>query len=199
MGNNLGCAQQARELPDRGEWAQAQRRCGSGESHEVAGDREPFRDAIGRFATGVTVVSTAVGDDWYGMTVSAVASLCLDPPMLVVCLNQNAQTHRRVLEAGAFGVSVLREQDTRIAARFAGRQSGKFDDLAVDVGATGCPVLRHAVAQFDCRVWRSVTGGTHRVFLAEVLSSHATRDAPLAYFRGTYGAFQPHAPGAGDS
>lgn len=152
---------------------------------------ETFRDAIGHFASGVTVITAAHDGRRFGSTASAVSSLSLEPPMLLVCLNRQSATGRAVGEAGHFAVNVLAQDQGALARRFASRAEDKFADVEVTAGERGVPLLADALAQYECRVVENVSGGTHSVFLAEV-DGVRTREgeAPLAYFRGEFGRLE---------
>lgn len=160
-------------------------------AHAAQLSPEAFRDAIGHFASGVTVITAAHGGRRFGSTASAVSSLSLEPPMLLVCLNRQSATGRAVAEAGHFAVNVLAQDQGELARRFASRADDKFAGLEVTADERGVPLLADALAHYECRVAEHVTGGTHSVFLAEV---HAVRtregEAPLAYFRGEFGRLE---------
>lgn len=156
-------------------------------------DPAVFRHVIGHFASGVTVITAAEGGRRYGMTASAVTSLSLEPPMLLVCLNHRTRTQRAVSRTGLFAVNILGEEHGLVAERFALPSDGdgdKFAGLSVSSGRLGAPLLPGALARLECRVTRSVTGGSHRVFLAEVVHADAFDGAPLTYYRGRFGRFQ---------
>ena len=148
---------------------------------------EQFRDVIGCFASGVTVITTATAHGWGGATASSVASLSLEPPMLIVCINAKAATAAAISQAGAFAVNILAEDQDQIALRFARREPEKFRGIACRTGCYGEPLLDGALAQLECRVLQSVTGGTHIVFLSRVEHARAREGRPLAYFRGRFG------------
>lgn len=148
---------------------------------------ETFRDVIGRFATGVTVITAIDGSQWYGTTASAVSSLSLEPPMLLVCMNQQSTTGEAISRVGAFAVNILDESQDQLARRFARKDPDKFEGVPVTAGRSGQPLLDGALAHVECRVTEQVTGGTHVVFLAEVDRAAGRAGAPLAYFRGEFG------------
>jgi flavin reductase (DIM6/NTAB) family NADH-FMN oxidoreductase RutF len=153
-------------------------------------DPDVFRDVIGRFATGVAVITAQGAGVDYGMTASAVASLSMEPPMLLVCLNRASVTHGVIERAGAFGVNVLRVDQGEVARRFAGTdRAGKFAGLGVHHGPLDTPLLDDALARIECAVAETVTGGTHTVFLGTVRHAEAADGEPLAYFRGRFGRF----------
>lgn len=148
---------------------------------------EEYRDVIGRFATGVTVITAIEHGRWYGATASAVSSLSLEPPMLLVCLNCESTTGAAVTRAGSFAVNILAESQDQLAQRFASRHPDKFEGVSIAQGERGHPLLEDALAHLECRVTEQVMGGTHTVFLAEVDRAFGRAGAPLAYFRGQFG------------
>jgi flavin reductase (DIM6/NTAB) family NADH-FMN oxidoreductase RutF/DNA-binding GntR family transcriptional regulator len=154
-------------------------------------DAAAFRRVIGSFMSGVVVITAADGDVPHGMTVSAVSSLSMDPPMLLACLNTASRTQEVVARTGVFAVNILAHDQGELAARFA--RSGlpdKFDGVGYARGRTGVPLLDGALAVVECKVAEVVTGGTHRVFLGRVLHAEATEGSPLAYFRGRFGKLE---------
>ena len=146
-----------------------------------------FRDVIGRFASGVTVITTSADDGDHGTTASAVSSLSMDPPMLLVCLNRTSDTRTAVLSSGVFGVNILAEDQAPVAAGFARKGTDKFAGIRVVRGRTGIPLVENALAHLECEVHETVTGGTHTVFLARVPDASGTDASPLTYFRGRFG------------
>jgi 4-nitrophenol 2-monooxygenase / 4-nitrocatechol 4-monooxygenase, reductase component len=151
---------------------------------------EVFRDVIGRFASGVTVITTTAGDGDHGTTASAVSSLSMDPPMLLICLNRTSDTRTAILESGLFGVNILAEDQGSIASAFARKGKDKFAGIGVVRGGTGIPLVRNALAHLECEVDETVTGGTHTVFLARIREASGTDAAPLTYFRGRFGRLE---------
>jgi flavin reductase (DIM6/NTAB) family NADH-FMN oxidoreductase RutF/DNA-binding FadR family transcriptional regulator len=152
-------------------------------------DSNEFRDIIGRFASGVTVITVDHDDQSYGTTASAVCSLSLEPPMLLVCLNKASSTGQAIAAARHFAVNILGEGQADAAMRFAGK-GDKFAGQRVVRGVAGQPLLGDALANLECRVVEEVTGGTHTVFLGEVEYATGRHGAPLAYFRGQFGRLE---------
>jgi flavin reductase (DIM6/NTAB) family NADH-FMN oxidoreductase RutF len=148
---------------------------------------QTFRDVIGRFATGVTVVTTHHDGHDHGMTASAVSSLSLEPPMLLVCINVASPTGDAVHRSRMFTINVLAESQATLAQRFAERHDDKFDGVATARGTLGALTLNGALAHIECRVVEDVAAGTHRIFIGEVARAIGREGAPLAYFRGEYG------------
>lgn len=152
-------------------------------------DRDVFRNVIGHFASGVTVITTRKDGTDFGMTASAVSSLSMDPPMLLVCINKRNPTQQAISASRAFAVNILSEAQAELAERFGRPSDDKFAGLERVYGRYGAPVLDEGLAYLECRVVEDVTGGTHTVFLAEVLDAIAREGSPLTYFRGTFGRF----------
>ena len=152
-------------------------------------DQQVFRDVIGRFTSGVTVITTAVDGTRFGTTASAFSSLSMEPPMVLVCLNKTSETQAAVLKAGAFVVNILAEGQQDLAYRFA-RKGDKFGDLDHAVGRHGVPVLHGTLAHLECEVGETVTGGTHTVFLAHVAVAAGHDGTPLTYYRGRFGRLE---------
>ncbi len=153
-------------------------------------DQTVFRDVIGRFASGVTVVTTRAGERDFGTTASAVSSLSMEPPMLLVCLNRTSETRQAVTEAAVFAVNILGERQADVAYAFAKKSPDKFKDMDIVRGGGGVPLIPGALAHIECRVAETATGGTHTVFLGEVIGAQAGDGAPLTYYRGRFGRFQ---------
>ena len=157
------------------------------ESHT---SKETFRHVIGHFASGVTVLTTRDGDEDFGATASAVSSLSLEPPMLLVCLNTRGSTQQAIHASRVFGVNILDEDQGIVAERFASPHGQKFEGLNVERGEGGVPLLADSLAYCECRVGEDVLAGTHRVFLANVTRAVAREGSPLTYFRGKFGRFE---------
>jgi flavin reductase (DIM6/NTAB) family NADH-FMN oxidoreductase RutF len=147
---------------------------------------EDFRDLVGRFATGLTVVTTHDDERDFGTTAQAMTSVSLDPPTLLICMSQTSETGQAISRCGHFAVNVLAEDQGPMALHF-GRKGSSFDGHPTTPGVLGDPLLLDVLATFQCRVTESVVAGTHHVFIAEVLEGSGGHAAPLAYFRGKLG------------
>ena len=148
-----------------------------------------FRQVIGHFASGVTIITTRERSTNYGLTASAVTSLTLEPPMLLVCINKNTGTQAAISRTRVFAVNILDEGQAGLAYKFAKPQSDKFQGVEFSYGIFGEPLLSGTLAQIECRVVADVEAGTHRVFLAEVEHAKTYVGSPLTYFRGKFGRF----------
>lgn len=162
------------------------------ESPPAAGsvDAPSFRHVVGHLASGVTVITTQTDQAMFGMTVSSVTSLSLDPPMMLACLNKAVPTAGAVSNAAGYVVNVLGQGSEHLAAQFAAPSPDKFVGVAVHRGALGLPVLSDALAHIECRVVEEVVGGTHTIFLGAVEHAGAHDGRPLTYFRGGFGRFE---------
>ncbi|CRK84978.1 flavin reductase domain-containing protein [Neobacillus massiliamazoniensis] len=153
-------------------------------------EKEMFRNVIGHFASGVSIITVTNNGVDFGLTASAVSSLSLEPPMLLVCVNQSAGTCHAISAVKTFTVNILKEEQKDLALKFARSNTDKFDGVPFSRGELGNPLLKNTLAQIECQVVEEVTGGTHSVFLAEVLKAHASEGNPLVYYRGKFGQFK---------
>lgn len=156
-------------------------------------DPSEFRRILGHWGTGVAVVATRRPDSHpCGLTVNAFASVSLEPPLVLVCVEHGADTHDCIEATGAFTVNVLGGEQERLARRFAALDlTDKFEGVAYHVERTGAPVLDDALAWLDCRVHSAQVAGDHTVFVGDVVGGDARDGAPLLYYRGGYGRFEP--------
>ena len=154
-------------------------------------DTADFRDAMARFASGVTVVTTRdKGGSAVGFTASAFSSLSLDPPLLLVCLQKDADCYAAFMEAEQFGVSILAEGQSLIAIRFATKAIDKWEGTPSERGSvTGIPVIEGAATRLECRLHSRSDGGDHTILIGEVLSADANGNEPLLHFNRSYGRF----------
>jgi len=159
---------------------------------QTTADVDLFRRAMGRFATGVTVLTTRAGDQDHAMTASALTSVSLEPLLVLVCVEREARFHDAVVEAGIWGVSVLSSQDRPAADWLATRGRplhGQLDRIAHHFGTqTGVALLDGALSSFECRTVAVHPGGDHSIVVGEVVSvTSATHPGDaLLYYRGRY-------------
>lgn len=157
-------------------------------------DPAEFRLALGRFATGITVVTTCVDGEDHAMTANAFTSVSLEPPVVLMCVEKVARFHDAVLEAGVWGVSVLAAEGAELSRWFAlrGRPlAGQFEGVDVVRGpATGVPLLGAALSTVECRTRSVHDGGDHLVVLGDALcvAVPAPQGRPLVYWSGGYHA-----------
>ncbi len=152
--------------------------------------KDEFRGAMGRFATGVTVITTRLGNDLHGMTANAVTALSLEPLMVLVCVDKAADTHDILLQAGVFAVNILSEDQAEISDRFAKKEfdgAHGLDGLPHHLAGSGAPIIDGALAYLDCRTITEHHGGDHTIFIGEVMEAwEAAEGDPLLFYRGKY-------------
>ena len=148
-----------------------------------------FRTVMGHFATGVAVVTVDAPGGPQGMTANAVASLSLDPVLVLVCFDNGARTLPEVRRTGRFGVNVLAAGQEHLARRFASKDDAKFAEVAHSVH-DGIPVLDGALAWVGCALERLVPGGDHTIGIGAVHAAELGPPGtePLVWFRGGYGS-----------
>ncbi|MGD2067104.1 MAG: flavin reductase family protein [Gemmatimonadota bacterium] len=151
-------------------------------------EQNHFRHVMGHFTTGVTVV-TSRGPDGSpcGLTANSLASVSLDPALVLVCLDRSSVTRNCILDSGSFSVCVLRAGTETLAERFAsGDRETRFDDLSVSQGVSGSPILDDALAWIDCAVEAVHEGGDHSIVVGRVMACDAREGSPLVFFRGDF-------------
>jgi len=148
---------------------------------------DQFRQVMGNFATGITVVTTRTANGMpYGLTVNSFTSVSLDPVLVLVCLDNRLSGLQAFRDSKHFGVSILGEHQEDLSRLHAKKDSDRPESIYFS-GALGIPLLRSSLAVLECETVKVYEGGDHQIFLgevkhAEVLQSHA----PLMYFRGKY-------------
>lgn len=158
-------------------------------STPAAPSTDRFRGVMGRFATGVTVVTAHHEGRDAGMTVNAFLSVTLEPPTVLVSLSTGADTTPLVEASGRFAVSVLGAASSSLSPRFASRAGAKekFEGVPFHRGVTGAPLLDGALATLECEVVERHPFATHVLFLGRVLAVHEGVDAlPLVFWKGGY-------------
>jgi len=151
-------------------------------------DPRSFRQALGCFATGITVV-TSVGLDgeYLGFTANSFNSVSLDPPLVLFSLDRGAYSLKAFEAAGVFAINILREDQEAVSIAFARALSNKWEGVRTEIWQTGSPILIDALASFDCETTSMHDGGDHVIFVGRVLRLRAGVDGrPLLYFRGAY-------------
>lgn len=151
-------------------------------------DSDTFRSVLGRFASGVTIVTVVddAGRD-HGMTVNAFCSVSLVPPLVLVCIEQSASTHDPLLAASHFAVNVLAADQEPISRRFSGDdERRRFDGLGYARGLTGAAILDDVLAYLECRRVAQHPAGDHTIVVGEVQTAVALPERPLLYYRGGY-------------
>lgn len=142
------------------------------------------------FPTGVTVVTSMREGEPRGVTVSAFASVSLDPPLVLICINREARSYLYISSSRVFCVNILAGDQRDLAERFAGKlREHQFDGVEYDVDVTGAAVLRGTVAHLDCQVEEEHHAGSHSIFIGRVLSAKSRAGSPLGYYNGDFHDF----------
>lgn len=149
--------------------------------------KDEFRQALGRFASGVTVVTTRAADGHlHGLTVSAFCSVSLDPPLILVCIQKTTGSYHAFQESKAFVVNVLSDLQKDISNHFASHLEDKFQSVDYEAGIENIPVLKECLVNLECRLANSYDGGDHTIFVGEIQKAHIGDGNPLTYFHGSY-------------
>lgn len=146
-----------------------------------------FRNALSRFASGVTVViSKDAAGDLHGITVSAFSSVSLEPPFVLVCIEKTTGSHASLSETDHFSVNLLSSEQKHLSERFASWSGDKFDGLELTEGDNGLPLLSGCLANIECTKSHVIEAGDHSIFVGEVTNTHVADGDPLLYFRSDY-------------
>ena len=147
-----------------------------------------YRDALGCYPTGVTVV-TAVGPrrEVIGITANSFSSVSLDPPLVLFSLNRRAHSLPAFLSTQHFAVNVLSAEQEALSNQFAKALGEKWQGVEYITWDSGCPILKGALASFECKIRHTYDGGDHVILVGEVLKIIAVPEGePLLYLRGKY-------------
>ncbi len=154
----------------------------------VQAGQASYRAAMRAFATGVAIIACGRGDNRAGCVATAVASLSLDPPSLIVNLQRDGSTYRRLRESDAFSVNFLRPEQETLAQRFAGGAPAaeRFAGGAWTEAETGAPALADALASLDCRIEEILERYTHAIVIGRVAAARSAEGPALLHFRGAF-------------
>ena len=150
---------------------------------------DQFKNALQLWASGVTVVTTnSEKQGVQGMTVTAFSSVSVNPPQILVCINNNADTGEGINESNCFAVNILSAEQESLSNQFAGgsSQQERFENTNWKKGSTGAPILNDTLMSLDCTVVNKVLVGTHWVIIGEVQECFCRSGEPLLYYRGGY-------------
>lgn len=150
-----------------------------------------FREALSRFASGVTVVTTKDREGrLHGITVSAFCSVSLEPPLILICIERTTGSHLALERSDAFVVHILGSEQLELSERFASPDPAKFDGLALAPGIDDIPLLSGCLVTMECRIAYSYPGGDHTIFVGTVERATVEDGEPLVYFCGGYRGIQ---------
>ncbi len=148
-----------------------------------------FRELLGHFATGVTVLTlTNPEGQPLGMTANSLSSVSLSPPLISVCVDREAEMHPVILQASEFVVNVLASDQEALARRFSDKHEDRFDGVGYRLSAAGMVLLDGALAHLVCSRKATYPGGDHTIVLGRVVGGTTHEGRPLLYYRGGYAA-----------
>lgn len=145
-----------------------------------------FREALKKFASGVTVITTAFEGEKHGLTASSFASVSLDPPLVLVVLNTESRTHQLLNRSKVFGVNILGEDRQDLATAFAEKGEKPFGSVPHREGEAGVPIFDEAIAWLECRLEAVFPGGTHEIVVGRVEACGGDGGGPLIYYERAY-------------
>jgi flavin reductase (DIM6/NTAB) family NADH-FMN oxidoreductase RutF len=156
-------------------------------------DTRAFRTALGSFPTGVAVITTRASVEHHlGITVNSFASVSLDPPLVLWCMDKKSDRHHVFTKARSYTVSILGTEHQEVSSRLAKQGSHSLDGIALRETKLGPPALADALAVFECEAAQIHDAGDHSILIGRVIHfSRHEHGAPLVFFRGKYGALAP--------
>jgi flavin reductase (DIM6/NTAB) family NADH-FMN oxidoreductase RutF len=153
-----------------------------------------FKEVMSRWATGISVITTAYEDDWRGITANSFASVSIDPLLISMSVSKTLYTLEMFQKSGIFAVNVLRESQLDLGKRFAGMipefNEKRFEGLGASLSKNGSPILPDVLGWMDCRVYKQLDVGASILFLGEVTDAAFSDGEPLVYFHRQWGGFR---------
>ncbi|HEV3368541.1 MAG TPA: flavin reductase family protein [Acidimicrobiales bacterium] len=152
-------------------------------------DQARFREVLGHFATGITIVTASEQGEPVGFSCQSFAALSLDPPMVILAPAKSSTSWPRIAEAGAFAVNILAEHQEAICLNFAVSGGDKFDGVAWTAGTTGAPLIKGSLATIECTLGAIYEGGDHELVTGHVVAMEVGSGSPLLFYRSGFGRF----------
>ena len=160
----------------------------SDDSHPSAFDGAKFRQVLGHFPTGVTVITSHDESGPMGFAVGSFASVSLDPALVLFCAGQSSSTWPRIRATGKFLVNILADDQEDVCRVFAGKSADKFAEIGWKHSTNGCPRINDVLATIECDIDQVVPAGDHDIVIGQVLDLDVHHEGkPLLFFRGGYG------------
>lgn len=154
---------------------------------DSAVDQALFRQLLGRFATGVTVITARDGEGRaHGMTANSLSSVSLEPPLVLLCIDHEASMHDLLLQAPQFAVNVLSSSQETLSRRFAQEHEERFEGVGYQESPRGLVLLDGALAHIECERVATHEAGDHTILIGRVVAGGTADGRPLCYFRGGY-------------
>lgn len=162
------------------------------DQQEAGFDPRAFRRALGNFATGVTIMTAAVGGKRVGVTANSFNSVSLDPALILWSIDKRSTSYEVFNAASHFAVNILAADQIDLSNQFARPSDDKFATLEVEEGAGGAPLFADCAARFQCELHQQIDGGDHWILLGKVVAFDDFGRAPLLYHQGAYSSVLPH-------
>lgn len=147
---------------------------------------ESFRQVFGRFATGVTIVTMKNEEGFHGLTVNAFTSVSLEPPLVLICIQKDGNSHTYIANTDAFVVNILSSKQKDLAGRFASSDLdslGRFENVSYRLSPRGIPILEDSLGYLECHLENQFVGGDHTIFLAQVENVEINEnESPLIFY-----------------
>ncbi len=154
-------------------------------------DAAQFRQLLGRFATGVAILTVTTPDRrLLGMTANSLTSVSLYPPLVSVCVDHEAEMHGAILQVDQFAINVLSSSQETLARRFADKHEDRFDGVGYRLTPDGLILLGGALAHIECERYADYPGGDHTIVVGRVVGGSTSKGRPLLYYRGGYAAIE---------
>jgi 3-hydroxy-9,10-secoandrosta-1,3,5(10)-triene-9,17-dione monooxygenase reductase component len=154
-------------------------------------DTGRFREVMGHFATGVTIITAMEDEGPVGFTCQTFVSLSLEPPLVALAPGKSSTSWPRIAQAGFFGVNILAEDQEALCRDFAVSGGDKFAGVGWRIAANGAPLLDGVLAWLECSLVVTHDAGDHELVIGAVHDMGVTRGRPLVYYRGGFGRFEP--------
>jgi len=159
----------------------------------VVSKNRKFKDVLGLFGTGVTVVTTKHKKQFYGITVNAFSSVSLEPPLVLVCIDSKTTSYKFIDKSKIYAVNILSSKQRKLSDLFSKSEDKTklFDELDYFIDSTGAPILSNSLGYVDCKVIKKYRSGDHHIFIGRVQSLNVFKQRkPLLYYRGKYNSFK---------
>ena len=153
-------------------------------------DQARFREVLGHFATGITIVTATDEGEPVGFSCQSFAALSLDPPMVILAPAKSSTSWPRIARAGAFCVNILGEHQEAVCRAFAVSGGNKFDGVDWTPGATGSPLIDGSLATVECTLGAIYEGGDHELVTGHVVDMEIGKGSPLIFYRSGFGRFE---------
>jgi flavin reductase (DIM6/NTAB) family NADH-FMN oxidoreductase RutF len=154
-------------------------------------DQARFREVLGHFATGITIVTATDEGEPVGFSCQSFAALSLDPPMVILAPSKSSTSWPRIARAGSFCVNILGEHQEAVCRAFAISGGDKFDGVEWSPGVTGAPLIAGSLATVECTLGAIYEGGDHELVTGHVVNMEIGEGSPLLFYRSGFGRFVP--------